>query len=90
MDLGLFAGWDWGGCCCVVESSWMLPGLGLRYRRGSGRMAHVVVCWPRENEPWLAEAVRKRVLELVLETSAEMWVRMQAEDDLWEAHQQVA
>jgi hypothetical protein len=53
-------------------------------------MAHVVVCWPRENEPWLAEAVRKRVLELVLETSAEMWVRMQAEDDLWEAHQQVA
>jgi addiction module HigA family antidote len=30
------------------------------------------------------------VLEAVLETSAEMWVRMQAEYDLWEARQEVA
>ncbi len=30
------------------------------------------------------------VLESVLGTSAEMWVRMQAEYDLWEARQQVA
>ena len=30
------------------------------------------------------------VLESVLDTSAEMWVRMQAEYDLWEARQQVA
>lgn len=29
-------------------------------------------------------------LESVLGTSAEMWVRMQAEYDLWEARQQVA
>lgn len=30
------------------------------------------------------------VLESVLSTSAEMWVRMQAEYDLWEARQEVA
>ena len=30
------------------------------------------------------------VLESVLGTSAEMWVRMQAEHDLWEARQNVA
>jgi addiction module HigA family antidote len=30
------------------------------------------------------------VLEKVLKTSAEMWVRMQAEYDLWEARQGVA
>lgn len=30
------------------------------------------------------------VLEAVLGTSAEMWVRMQAEYDLWEARQEVA
>lgn len=30
------------------------------------------------------------VLEPVLGTSAEMWVRMQAEYDLWEARQEVA
>ena len=30
------------------------------------------------------------VLESVLGTSAEMWVRMQAEYDLWEARQEVA
>ena len=30
------------------------------------------------------------VLESVLDTSAEMWVRMQAEYDLWEARQEVA
>jgi len=30
------------------------------------------------------------VLESVLGTSAEMWVRMQAEYDLWEARQDVA
>ena len=30
------------------------------------------------------------VLESVLSTSAEMWVRMQAEYDLWEARQDVA
>jgi antitoxin HigA-1 len=30
------------------------------------------------------------VLESVLGTSAEMWVRMQAEYDLWEARQKVA
>jgi addiction module HigA family antidote len=30
------------------------------------------------------------VLESVLDTSAEMWVRMQAEHDLWEARQEVA
>ena len=29
-------------------------------------------------------------LEAVLSTSAEMWVRMQAEHDLWEARQEVA
>jgi addiction module HigA family antidote len=29
-------------------------------------------------------------LEAVLGTSAEMWVRMQAEHDLWEARQEVA
>ena len=29
-------------------------------------------------------------LESVLETSAEMWVRMQAEYDLWEARQKAA
>lgn len=29
------------------------------------------------------------VLERVLKTSAEMWVRMQAEYDLWEARQKV-
>lgn len=29
-------------------------------------------------------------LEAVLATSAEMWVRMQAEYDLWEARQEVA
>jgi antitoxin HigA-1 len=29
-------------------------------------------------------------LEIVLGTSAEMWVRMQAEHDLWEARQEVA
>ena len=30
------------------------------------------------------------VLEKVLKTSAEMWVRMQAEYDLWEARQKAA
>ncbi len=30
------------------------------------------------------------ILEAVLGTSAEMWVRMQAEYDLWEARQKVA
>jgi len=30
------------------------------------------------------------VLETVLDTSAEMWVRMQAEFDLWEARQKAA
>ena len=30
------------------------------------------------------------VLESVLDTSAEMWVRMQAEYDLWEARQEIA
>ncbi len=30
------------------------------------------------------------VLESVIGTSAEMWVRMQAEYDLWEARQEVA
>ena len=30
------------------------------------------------------------ILESVLGTSAEMWVRMQAEFDLWEARQKVA
>ena len=30
------------------------------------------------------------ILESVLETSAEMWVRMQAEYDLWEARQKAA
>ena len=30
------------------------------------------------------------VLEKVLKTSAEMWVRMQAEYDLWEARQRAA
>ena len=30
------------------------------------------------------------VLESVLDTSAEMWVRMQAEYDLWEARQKAA
>jgi len=30
------------------------------------------------------------VLERVLETTAEMWVRMQAEYDLWEARQKAA
>ena len=30
------------------------------------------------------------VLESILDTSAEMWVRMQAEYDLWEARQEVA
>ena len=30
------------------------------------------------------------VLEQVLKTSAEMWVRMQAEYDLWKARQRVA
>ena len=30
------------------------------------------------------------VLEQVLETTAEMWVRMQAEFDLWEARQKAA
>jgi len=30
------------------------------------------------------------ILEKVLDTSAEMWVRMQAEYDLWEARQKVA
>ena len=30
------------------------------------------------------------ILESVLDTTAEMWVRMQAEYDLWEARQQTA
>ena len=36
------------------------------------------------------EAAFAIVLESVLDTSAEMWVRMQAEYDLWEARQEVA
>ncbi|MCT4643041.1 MAG: HigA family addiction module antitoxin [Bacteriovoracaceae bacterium] len=58
-------------------------------------MAHLCECSPRK----INEIVNKKrgispafaiILEEKIGTSAEMWVRMQAEYDLWEARQKAA